>query len=158
MMHYSAYYPFDVVNGAGIRSTLFVSGCSHKCSGCHNAVAINPKHGDEFTNEMLDKIIIDLKDTRVNRAGLSLSGGDPLYKDNLDMILHIVKTVKSQVPEKNIWMWTGYKFDELDAQRLEIVKYVDVLIDGKFVKELKDLKLKFRGSSNQQIINVQEVL
>ena len=150
-MNYSQYYPVDVVNGTGTRCTLFVSGCDHGCKGCYNTSTWSPSAGNGFTQEMEDQIIADLNCTRIIRDGLSLSGGDPFHPNNVDAILNLVERVKKECIGKNIWLWTGYKLSELNEIQLEILSYVDVLIDGKFVKELADPSLKFRGSSNQVI-------
>ncbi len=150
-MNYNQYYPIDVVNGPGTRCTLFVSGCIHQCRGCYNQATQRLDSGCLFTQEAEDQIIADLNDTRIKRRGLSLSGGDPLHPANLVAILHLVKRVKSECPDKDIWMWTGYTFDELDQQQREIVGYVDALIDGKFEQSCADPRLEWRGSSNQII-------
>jgi len=150
-MNYSQYYPIDVVNGSGTRCTLFVSGCEHQCRGCYNQATWSPSSGQLFDQAMADTIIADLKDFRIRRQGLSLSGGDPLHPANLDTILALVKRVKDECPDKDIWCWTGYTLDELNEKQQQIVKFIDVLIDGKFEQELADAKLVWRGSSNQVI-------
>jgi anaerobic ribonucleoside-triphosphate reductase activating protein len=104
-----------------------------------------------FTQEAEDKIINDLNDTRIKRRGLSLSGGDPLHPANVPHILKIVKRVREECPGKDIWVWTGYTLAELDDAQREVVQYIDVLIDGKFEQDKKDLNLEWRGSSNQII-------
>ena len=155
-MNFSGYYEFDTVNGPGIRCTLFVSGCSHKCPGCHNRETINPRFGELFTEETVQRILKDLKDTKINRRGLSISGGDPLFFKNTKEVIALAKRVKEECPDKDIWLWTGYKISELNSEQREILEYVDFIVDGRFVKELKDPSLKFRGSSNQNIIDVKE--
>lgn len=150
-MNYSQYYPVDVVNGSGTRCTLFVSGCEHQCRGCYNQATWSPSSGQLFDQAMADTIIADLKDFRIRRQGLSLSGGDPLHPANLDTILALVKRVKDECPDKDIWCWTGYTLDELNEKQQQVVKFIDVLIDGKFEQELADAKLVWRGSSNQVI-------
>lgn len=158
-MNYAKYVPVDFVNGVGVRCTLFVTGCQHKCHGCYNKTTWNPREGFAFTQEMEDQIIADLKCTKIERSGLSLSGGDPMYRDNVNSILKLVKRVKEECPDKNIWMWTGFTLDQLkeDPLRKEILSYIDVLVDGKFVEELKDPELAFRGSSNQNIIDIKNI-
>lgn len=153
-MNYSAYYPIDVVNGIGTRSTLFVSGCDHKCRGCYNQSTWNPESGHLFDESMEDQVIKDLNDTRIFKDGLSLSGGDPLHPANLEGILKLLKRVDLETENKNVWLWTGWKLSELNEAQREILEYVDVIIDGKFIKELADPSLKFRGSSNQRIIHL----
>ncbi|MPW36477.1 anaerobic ribonucleoside-triphosphate reductase-activating protein [Vibrio sp. B1Z05] len=150
-MNYHNYYPVDVVNGLGTRCTLFVSGCIHQCRGCYNQSTWSPSSGHLFTQEMEDQVIADLNDTRIKRKGLSLSGGDPLYPGNLEAIFKLVKRVKEECPGKDIWMWTGYVLAELSEEQQQVVNYVDTLIDGKFVKDLADARLEWRGSSNQVI-------
>ncbi|MGL4835674.1 MAG: anaerobic ribonucleoside-triphosphate reductase-activating protein, partial [Shewanella sp.] len=131
-MNYHQYYPVDVVNGPGTRVTLFVSGCEHQCRGCYNQSTWDVRSGHQFDQAMADRIIADLKDTRIVRRGLSLSGGDPLLPANVDAILALVKRVKTECPDKDIWLWTGYVFDELTASQRAVLEYIDVLVDGKF--------------------------
>lgn len=150
-MNYSKYYPIDVMNGTGTRCTLFVSGCSHMCKGCYNQSTWSPDAGEVFTQELEDQIITDLLDTRVPRAGLSLSGGDPLHPSNVSAILKLVKRVKKECPTKDIWLWSGYKVDNLTEIQQEILTYIDVFIDGKYIQELHSPSLKWVGSSNQLI-------
>ncbi|QLE85032.1 MULTISPECIES: anaerobic ribonucleoside-triphosphate reductase-activating protein [Shewanella] len=150
-MNYHQYFPVDVVNGPGTRATLFVSGCEHQCRGCYNQSTWNPNNGHEFDNQMIDRIIADLSDSRIKRRGLSISGGDPLYPANLSAILDLVQRVKQAVPEKDIWMWTGYTRSQLSPEQLAILAYVDVLVDGKFEQDLADPSLPYCGSSNQVI-------
>ena len=150
-MNYHQYYPVDVVNGPGTRCTLFVAGRVHQCRGCYNKSTWSLTSGKPFTQEVEDQIIADLQDTRIKRQGLSLSGGDPLHPQNLSAILKLVKRVKTQCPEKDIWVWTGYLLADLTPEQQEVVSYINVLIDGKFVQELYDPALLWRGSSNQVI-------
>ncbi|GIC75791.1 anaerobic ribonucleoside-triphosphate reductase-activating protein [Moritella sp. F3] len=153
-MHYSQYYPVDVINGPGTRVTLFVSGCEHQCKGCYNQSTWSPRNGSVFTQAMEDKIINDLNDPRIRRKGLSLSGGDPLYLGNLEHILKLVKRVKKECVGKNVWLWTGYTIEQLTPEQKMVVQYVDYLVDGKFEQSLSDPALQFRGSSNQRIITI----
>lgn len=150
-MNYHQYYPVDVVNGPGTRCTLFVSGCVHECKGCYNKSTWRLNSGMPFTQEMEDRIIADLNDTRIKRQGLSLSGGDPLHPQNVPAILKLVERVRSECPGKDIWIWTGYLLSELTEQQMKVVNQINVLIDGKFVLALKDPSLLWRGSSNQVI-------
>ncbi|WP_367989864.1 anaerobic ribonucleoside-triphosphate reductase-activating protein [Vibrio sp. NTOU-M3] len=151
-MNYHQYYPVDVVNGPGTRCTLFVSGCIHQCRGCYNQSTQRLDSGTPFTQEAEDKIIQDLNDSRIKRKGLSLSGGDPLHPANVADILKLVKRVRAECsPEKDIWVWTGYTLAELNDEQREVLDYIDVLIDGKFEQEKKDLNLEWRGSANQII-------
>lgn len=155
-MNYSAYYPTDVLNGEGVRAVLFVSGCSHGCKGCYNESTWDPRSGKVFTSELLEQIIEDLKDTRIVRQGLSLTGGDPLHRNNLMVVDYIINRVRQECPDKDIWLWSGFTLDEVNAEtnlvlRKQIVNNVDVFIDGRFEKDLHDPSLAFRGSSNQII-------
>ncbi|MBN5424923.1 anaerobic ribonucleoside-triphosphate reductase-activating protein [Serratia marcescens] len=150
-MNYHQYYPIDVVNGPGTRCTLFVAGCVHQCPGCYNKSTWRLNSGQPFTPALEERIIADLNDTRVPRQGLSLSGGDPLHPSNVPSILQLVKRVRAECPGKDIWLWTGYRLAELDAQQMQVVDRINVLIDGKFVQDLKDPALIWRGSSNQVV-------
>ncbi|ASF13982.1 anaerobic ribonucleoside-triphosphate reductase-activating protein [Shewanella xiamenensis] len=150
-MNYQQYYPVDVVNGPGTRATLFVSGCEHQCRGCYNQSTWDVRSGHLFDKAMEDNIIADLQDTRIVRRGLSLSGGDPLLPANLEGILVLVKRVKAECPGKDIWLWTGYVWNELSDKQRAVLEYVDVLVDGKFEQNLADPSLPYRGSSNQVI-------
>ncbi|WP_163933994.1 anaerobic ribonucleoside-triphosphate reductase-activating protein [Paraferrimonas sp. SM1919] len=154
-MNYHKYHSLDVINGPGTRVSLFVAGCEHHCRGCFNQSTLSPTSGIPVTQALVEQIIIDLQDSRIPRRGLSLSGGDPLHPANLDGILDIVTQVKAACPDKDIWMWSGYSYEQLSDKQRRIVAMIDVLVDGKFEQELKDPSLKFRGSSNQRIINIQ---
>ncbi len=150
-MNYHQYYPIDVVNGPGTRCTLFVSGFVHQCTGCYNQSTWSLSSGHRYTQEMEDKIIADLKDTRIKRRGLSLSGGDPMHPANLSAVLQLVQRVKTECPDKDIWLWTGYTLAELDDSQQALLPYIDVLVDGKFIQEQADPGLEWRGSANQVI-------
>ena len=155
-MHYHQYYPIDVVNGPGTRSTLFVAGCEHHCRGCYNQTTWRVDSGLLFTQAMEDRIISDLQDTSIPRRGLTLSGGDPLHPHNVPSVLKLVKRVRAECPGKDIWMWTGYTVDELTDAQLEVVECVNHIIDGKYIEALRDPALQWRGSSNQQIYRIHE--
>lgn len=150
-MNYHQYYPIDVVNGPGTRVTLFVSGCVHQCRGCYNQSTWRLDGGHPFTQQLEDQIIADLNDQRIKRRGLSLSGGDPLHPANVADVLRIVKRVRNECPGKDIWLWSGYTLAELTAEQQQVVDLIDVLIDGKFEQDKRDLNLEWRGSSNQVI-------
>lgn len=156
-MNYANYIPCDDANGEGVRCTLFVSGCTHNCKGCFNKTAMKFNFGSKYSKEFEDKILKDLSSDYL--SGLSILGGEPLHERNLTTVLDLCKRVKQEHPNKTIWLWTGYTLKEVtqDSNKVEILKYVDTLIDGKFVEELKDTSLKWRGSSNQQIINIKEI-
>ena len=144
----------DTANGKAIGTVLWVSGCSHHCKGCHNPETWNACHGQPFTETTLKTLIDSLNYPYVQR--LTLSGGDPLYEQNRVTIEAIVKRIKQALPEKKIWLYTGYLWE--DITDLELLDYIDVLVDGKFIQELKDISLPFCGSTNQRIIDVQETL
>jgi anaerobic ribonucleoside-triphosphate reductase activating protein len=151
MMRIHRYYAVDIVNGPGTRCTLFVSGCEHQCRGCYNQSTWRLDSGVPFTLEMEEQLIADLKDQRIPRQGLSLSGGDPLHPHNVPHIRRLVKRVRRECPDKDIWLWTGYEMAELSAAQREVVDEIDVLIDGRFVEAEKDARLLWRGSRNQKI-------
>ncbi|MFV0447344.1 MAG: anaerobic ribonucleoside-triphosphate reductase-activating protein [Vibrio sp.] len=153
-MNYHQYHPIDVVNGPGTRSTLFVSGCVHNCKGCYNQSTWSLRSGHPYTQELEDRIIADLNDTRIPKRGLSLSGGDPLHPQNVPTVLQLVKRVKRECSGKDIWLWTGYVLADLSEAQKQVLEYIDVLIDGKFVKDLADPSLDWRGSSNQVIYHL----
>ena len=163
-MNYADIKIADVANGKGVRVSLFVSGCNHHCKGCFNPQAWDFNYGKEFTEEDEEKVMEDLDHSYV--AGLSLLGGEPLEHQNQKGLLPLLKKVKERFPEKNIWCYTGYKFDsdivtnmfENWPETKELMSYIDVLVDGKFEEDKKDLNLKFRGSANQRIIDVQKSL
>lgn len=154
-MNYAQIRKYDVANGVGIRTTLFVSGCHFNCPGCFNKEYQDYNYGNEFTEEEMQKFI-DLGNNK-NITGYSFLGGEPLDQINDDTLLKTVKAIKEQT-DKNIWMWTGYTYENLNEKQKEIVKYVDVLVDGQFIEAKKNMKLAFRGSENQRIIDVQKTL
>lgn len=148
-MKYSALFKNDLINGDGIRVSLFVSGCSHGCKGCYNESAWKYNYGNEYTSETENTILTELSKKHV--SGLSLLGGDPLMPKNYNTVLNLCKTIKKQYPNKNIWLWSGYTLNEIKNNHSnEILQYIDVLIDGKFVQELYK-KMPLRGSTNQMI-------
>ncbi|WP_233965776.1 anaerobic ribonucleoside-triphosphate reductase-activating protein [Pectobacterium polaris] len=150
-MNYHQYYPVDVVNGPGTRCTLFVAGCVHECVGCYNKSTWRLNSGQPFTQEQEDRIIADLQDTVIPRQGISLSGGDPLHPQNVPDILRLVERIRAECPGKDIWVWTGYVLEELTPEQQRVVDLINVLVDGKFVQDLKDPALIWRGSSNQVV-------
>lgn len=159
-MNYSKIYSVDIANGNGFRVSLFVSGCSRKCPGCFNPEAQNPAFGKPFDDEAKQKIYKELENYWCK--GLSLLGGEPMSKlsDNRKQIIEFAREVKSKFPDKDIWMWSGYKFEELagDETSREILELVDVLVDGPFVEELKDLSLVWKGSLNQRVIDLKKTM
>ena len=148
-MHYSQLNKFDTVNGTGIRVSLFVSGCDIKCKGCFNKEAWDFNYGKEFTNETLNEILHHLDNPYVK--GLSILGGEPLAEKNRDTVYDVCKTVKSMLPTKDIWLWSGYKKSKIEKDFPKILDTIDVLVDGSFVEKDKNTNLLFRGSNNQKI-------
>lgn len=163
-MYYAAIKNNDIANGPGVRISLFVSGCTHQCPGCFNEEAWDFHYGEPFTRETIEYILDLLAPARIK--GLTLLGGEPFEPQNQPEIVKLLRAVKSAYPEKSIWAFSGYLFDrDILAGRLgsweitsEYLSYLDVLVDGPFVAAKKDLKLRFRGSSNQRLINVPESL
>ena len=153
-MKYLNILDCDVIDGNGVRVTLFVSGCSHKCKGCHNPESWDSNLGKDFTEDTIEKLITLLDRDYID--GLTLSGGDPLFLSNRLTITNLCKTIKKRLPNKTIWLYTGYNFEEIIG--LDIMNYVDVIVDGEFKIDLRDISLAFRGSSNQRVIDVQKTL
>ena len=153
-MNYAKIKPVDVANGEGVRVSVFVSGCPHHCKGCFNQELWNYDAGQEFTYNTVVDIIKLCSKSYI--TGLSLLGGEPLDPNNLQNMTLLAYKFKQIFPNKTIWCYTGYRFEEVS--HLNIMKYLDVVVDGKFVQCLKDPRLKFRGSSNQRIIDVKKTL
>lgn len=161
-MHYATIKYDDIANGSGIRTCLFVSGCTHACKGCFNKEAWNFKYGNVFDRTVELKILESLEPNYV--AGLSLLGGEPLEPANQLALVDFLREVNKTYPEKTIWCYTGYIFDtELAVGgraytevTKEILSYIDVMVDGKFIQEEYDISLRFRGSKNQRIIDIQQ--
>ena len=165
-MNYATIKWTDIANGEGVRISLFVSGCTHRCKNCFNSVAWDFSYGELFDENVQERIIEGLKSDYV--AGLSLLGGEPLEPQNQEALYPFIKRVREKFPNKTIWCYTGFVLDErtgsltnatkntLYTQRL--ISLFDVLVDGPFVEELKDIRLKFRGSSNQRVIDVKKTL
>lgn len=149
-MKYLNILDCSIADGEGVRVVLFVSGCSHHCKGCHNPESWDPNNGKEFTEETKQKLFDLLCRDYID--GITFSGGDPLYCNNYSTILNLCLEIKQKFPNKTIWLYTGYTFEEI--QRLDIIKYIDVLVDGKFEIDKKDITLAFKGSSNQRIIRL----
>ena len=163
-MYYADIKKVDVANGPGVRVSLFVSGCTHKCKGCFNEEAWDFKYGHEYTKKEEDKIIELLKPDYIE--GITILGGEPFEYVNQKGILPLLRRIRKKLPNKTIWCFSGYTFDTDILEDMcnkyeetkELISYIDVLVDGKFEIDKKNFKLKFRGSSNQRIINVKESL
>ena len=163
-MNYGNIKYFDIADGPGVRTTIFVSGCTHHCPGCFQPETWDFAFGEEYTQEVEDKIIESLAPDYVD--GLTLLGGEPMEKANQRALLSLVKRVKALYPHKDIWCYTGYTLetDLLQESRArcevtdEFLSFIDVLVDGEFMEALRDLTLLFRGSRNQRLIDFKETL
>lgn len=169
-MNYSGISECDVLNGTGFRVVLFVSGCSHRCYNCQNPKTWDKNFGHPFTEKTKQYIFNCLDKDYID--GITITGGDPLYKYNLDEVLKLVQEIRISFPEKTIWLYTGYTWEQLVYskmplaenpeeflywnQRNEIISNVDVLVDGRYIDEQRDITLKFKGSKNQRVIDVQK--
>ena len=163
-MNYAEIKKTDIANGEGVRVSLFVSGCRRHCKNCFNQIAWDFGYGKPFTEDVEEEIITALSPYYI--AGLTLLGGDPMEPENQRALLPFVKKVRARLPEKDIWCFTGYTYDDGDILEphaktevtREFISLLDVLVDGKFEEALKDIRLVFRGSSNQRVIDVQKSL
>lgn len=156
-MHYATIKNCDIANGPGVRVSLFVSGCTHRCPGCFNAEAWDFDYGQPFTQQTVEDILDMLRPAYIR--GLTLLGGEPFEPQNQEPILELLRRIKRELPEKSIWAFSGYLFDkDILSGRLgdtrEYLSYLDVLVDGPFIQEKKNLALRFRGSENQRLIDV----
>ena len=162
-MNYATIKYNDIANGPGVRTSLFVSGCRHHCKNCFNEIAWDFNYGEKFNQTIIDNILASLKPDYV--AGLSILGGEPFEPENQNGLIELLKQTKEKYPEKEVWCYSGFTMEQLIdensqnyQQNIEMLNYIDVLVDGRFVEELKDLALIFRGSSNQRIIDVKKTL
>ena len=163
-MNYADIKKIDVANGEGVRVSVFVSGCNHHCKGCFNQCAWDFNYGKKFTEKEEQQIIDYMNHNYI--SGLSLLGGEPLEPKNQEGLLPLVKKVKEKFPNKDIWCYTGFDFEKDVVEKMaknnettrELLKYIDIIVDGKFEEDKKDLKLQFRGSSNQKIVDVKQSL
>lgn len=151
-MNYATIKPVDIANGAGVRVSLFVSGCTHHCKGCFNAEAWDFNFGEPFTKQTENEIISLLDRPWID--GLSLLGGEPFEPEHQETLLRLLERVHRELPTKTVWAYSGYKFEQI--QDSPLLDYVDILVDGEFEEDKKNISLQFRGSENQRIIDVQE--
>jgi len=159
-LNYATIKNNDIANGPGVRVSLFVSGCTHRCKGCFNEVAWDFNYGDPFTDAVEERILEMLRAPHIK--GLTLLGGEPFEPQNQPALVKLLRRIKKELPQKSIWAFSGYLFEkDILAGRLgpkeitdEFLNYLDVLVDGPFIEEKKNLMLRFRGSSNQRLINV----
>lgn len=149
MMRYNKIRTMDISNGTGIRVSLFTQGCNIHCKGCFNSELWNYSGGKEFTKDTINHLIDLCRDRHI--SGLSILGGEPLSECNLDSLKELIISFKKELPDKTIWLWTGYYYHQLNDKQKQIVSMVNTLVDGPFEIEHKDPNLLFRGSSNQKI-------
>lgn len=151
-MNYGRINYTDIANGPGVRVSLFVSGCRNRCKGCFNPETWDFNYGEEFTFESFIEIDNALDPDHID--GLTILGGDPFEPENIEIVTALCESLKSTQPDKSIWIYTGYLYEDLRG--LEIMRYIDVLVDGPFIESKKDISLQFKGSSNQRIIDVRK--
>lgn len=142
----------DMLNGDGLRVVLWVAGCAHRCKDCQNPITWDPNDGIEFCQKEIEELFDYMSKDYI--SGITYSGGDPLYIDNREDITNLAKVFRDRFPDKTQWLYTGYWYD--DVKDLEIMKYIDVIVDGPFINTLKDNTLHWKGSSNQRVIDVQK--
>lgn len=157
-MNFHIYRTNDMLNGDGLRVVLFLSGCSHHCPSCHNPETWNPNSGREFTKEIKDEMYAELEKDWIK--GITFSGGDPLHYNNRHEVAEMIKEINDRFPDKDIWVYTGYEFEELvnlsySTKDIEVIlNGADVIVDGKFIEKLKDVKYPWAGSTNQRVIRL----
>ncbi len=157
-MKMAGFYDESMSNGIGWRAVLFVSGCPHNCPGCHNKIAQDYNYGEEFDQ---NAIINRIKENSILK-GVTISGGEPLCKENIKDVNDFIEALKKEKPELNIWCYSGYTFEELKNRKDDItdttLRNIDVLVDGRFIEERKNPEIRFRGSDNQRIIDLRKTL
>lgn len=149
-MRYNIIRKTDVVNGPGIRVSIFMQGCAFHCKGCFNETTWDFNDGEVFDDEVIDKVLTLCEKDHIK--GLSILGGEPLHPLNIEGTTKLARVFKERYPKKDLWLWTGFLFEDIKDK--EVLKYIDVLVDGQFKEELHDFRLKWRGSSNQRVVNV----
>ena len=152
-MRYNLIRKMDISNGPGVRVSVFMQGCSFHCKNCFNPETWDFEGGKEFTDETIEKVLELCSKEHVK--GLSILGGEPMHPKNIDATTKLAKAFKEKYPNKNLWVWSGFEFDK-DLKGKEVLNYIDVLIDGVYKDELHDPTLKWRGSANQRVIDVQK--
>ena len=155
-MNYAAIKKTDIANGPGVRVSLFVSGCRRHCKGCFNSETWDFNYGNLFGKSTMNEILEALDKEYIE--GFSILGGEPFENENKETVYNVIRTVKEKFPQKTIWCYSGFCFEELAESSRNILELIDVLVDGPFVEEKKNLRLKFRGSENQRIIDVKKSL
>lgn len=154
-MRYNKIRKMDIANGPGVRVSIFMQGCAFHCKNCFNPETHDFNGGKEFTDQTINKVLELCENDNIE--GLSILGGEPMHPTNINGTAKLAKAFKERFPEKNVWVWSGFLFDR-DLKNEEALKYIDVLVDGQFVQELHNPVLKWRGSSNQRVIDVQKSL
>lgn len=154
-MKYNKIRKMDIADGPGVRVSIFMQGCTFNCKNCFNPETHDFNGGKEFTDETIDRVLTLCENENIE--GLSILGGEPMHPKNIEGTTLLAKKFKEKFPEKNIWVWSGFQFDK-DLKNKEVVKYLDVLVDGQYKDELRNPTLKWKGSSNQRVIDVQESL
>lgn len=152
-MRYNLIRKMDISNGPGVRVSIFMQGCSFHCKNCFNKETWDFEGGKEFNDDTIENVLNLCSQSHIK--GLSILGGEPMHPNNIDGTTKLAKAFKEKYPDKNIWVWSGFKFDE-DLKNKEVLNYIDVLVDGIYNDELHDPTLKWRGSSNQRVIDVQK--
>lgn len=156
-MRYNKIRKMDISNGPGVRVSLFVQGCTFNCKGCFNPDTHDFKGGKEFTTEEVETIINLANKSQIK--GLSILGGEPLHPNNVESVTMLAEYFKYKYPEKTIWLWSGYRFEDiLKREDHKIFEFIDIMVDGQFEEDKKNIKLKYCGSENQRVIDVQESL
>ena len=154
-MRYNKIRKMDIADGPGVRVSIFMQGCSFNCKNCFNKDTHDFCGGKEFTDETIDRVLELCEKDHIE--GLSILGGEPMHPKNIEGTTKLAKAFKEKFPNKNLWAWSGFLFDQ-DLKDKEVLNYLDTLVDGQYVDELRDPTLKWKGSSNQRVINVQESL
>ena len=151
-MRYNLIRKMDISNGPGVRVSIFMQGCSFHCKNCFNPETWDFEGGQDFTEDTINKVL-ELSDKKEVK-GLSILGGEPMHPTNIEGTTKLAKAFKEKYPEKSIWAWTGFKYEDIKDN--DVFNYIDVLVDGQYKDELHDPTLKWRGSSNQRVIDIKE--
>ena len=154
-MRYNKIRKMDIADGPGVRVSIFMQGCAFNCENCFNKETHDFNGGQEFNEETIDRVLKLCENENIE--GLSILGGEPMHMKNIEGTTQLAKAFKEKFPNKDLWMWSGFKFDK-DLKDQEAMKYVDVLVDGQYVDALHNPKLKWKGSSNQRVIDVKQSL
>ena len=155
IMRYNLIRKMDISNGPGVRVSVFMQGCSFHCKNCFNSSTWDFEGGKEFNQNTIDEVLNLCNENYIK--GLSILGGEPMHPKNIEGTTKLAKAFKEKYPDKNLWVWSGFLFDK-DLKNKEVLKYIDVLVDGQYVDDLHDFTLKWKGSSNQRVIDVQKSL